>query len=86
MRTELDITGRPAQLGRGIMAEVGDRIVRQFASHFEELLRNPVSVSDPVPQPGARPAVGREPEAVDLGPAALLVLLKELSSPRRRSC
>ncbi|WP_406138113.1 SRPBCC family protein [Streptomyces sp. NBC_01089] len=38
--TDLDITGRPAQFGRGIMAEVGDRIVQQFATRLEALLRD----------------------------------------------
>lgn len=40
VRTDLDITGRPAQFGRGIMTEVGDRIVQQFATRLEELLRD----------------------------------------------
>ncbi|MEU4096833.1 SRPBCC family protein [Streptomyces sp. NPDC026673] len=29
--TDLSVTGRPAQFGRGVMAEVGDRIIGQFA-------------------------------------------------------
>lgn len=29
--TDLAVTGRPAQFGRGVMAEVGDRIIGQFA-------------------------------------------------------
>lgn len=29
--TDLAITGRPAQFGRGVMAEVGDKIIGQFA-------------------------------------------------------
>lgn len=31
VRTELTVTGRPAQFGRGVLAEVGDRLVGQFA-------------------------------------------------------
>lgn len=49
VRTDLDITGRPAQFGRGIMTEVGDRIVQQFATRLEELLR------DAGPAPRRRP-------------------------------
>ncbi|WP_406107985.1 SRPBCC family protein [Streptomyces sp. NBC_01003] len=75
--TDLDITGRPAQFGRGIMTEVGDRIVRQFADRLEELLREPVTV-----EPAAAvPAQAREPEAVDLGAAALPVLLRKAAVP-----
>ncbi|MGW2382267.1 SRPBCC family protein [Streptomyces sp. NPDC001658] len=31
VRTDLTVTGRPAQFGRGVLAEVGDRIVGRFA-------------------------------------------------------
>ncbi|WP_405659215.1 SRPBCC family protein [Streptomyces sp. NBC_01166] len=58
VRTDLDITGRPAQFGRGIMTEVGDRLVPQFADRLEDLLRAP---PDPrtrrrsCPRPSRRP-------------------------------
>ncbi|MBO1331812.1 SRPBCC family protein [Streptomyces sp. VRA16 Mangrove soil] len=75
VRTDLDITGRPAQFGRGIMTEVGDRIVGQFADRLQELLS--------APRTGAVPAPGTaaEPEAVDLGAAALPVLLRKAAVP-----
>ncbi|MFI9761720.1 SRPBCC family protein [Streptomyces sp. NPDC051963] len=38
VRTDLTVTGRPAQFGRGVMAEVGDRIVGQFATCLSERL------------------------------------------------
>ncbi|MFI2206227.1 SRPBCC family protein [Streptomyces sp. NPDC020192] len=31
VHTDLTVTGRPAQFGRGVLAEVGDRLVGQFA-------------------------------------------------------
>ncbi|WP_327664171.1 MULTISPECIES: SRPBCC family protein [unclassified Streptomyces] len=74
VRTDLDITGRPAQFGRGIMAEVGDRIVGQFADRLAELMSGPQMES-------AAPAALAEPEAVDLGAAALPVLLKKAAVP-----
>ncbi|MFE4251253.1 SRPBCC family protein [Streptomyces sp. NPDC056910] len=74
--TDLDITGRPAQFGRGIMTEVGDRIVRQFADRLEELLREPATT-----EPAAVSSPAREPEAVDLGAAALPVLLRKAAVP-----
>ncbi|MFJ8930849.1 SRPBCC family protein [Streptomyces sp. NPDC102364] len=74
VRTDLDITGRPAQFGRGIMAEVGDRIVGQFADRLAELMSGPQMES-------AAPAAPTEPEAVDLGAAALPVLLKKAAVP-----
>ncbi|MFE5484450.1 SRPBCC family protein [Streptomyces sp. NPDC056527] len=85
VRTDLDITGRPAQFGRGIMTEVGDRIVRQFATRLEELLRDAGPAAPAVSTPGTvDPLRGRlapEPEAVDLGAAALPVLLRKAAAP-----
>lgn len=74
VRTDLDITGRPAQFGRGIMTEVGDRIVGQFATRLEELLSAPQTAPAVV-------GTAAEPEAVDLGAAALPVLLKKAAAP-----
>ncbi|MFJ8857867.1 SRPBCC family protein [Streptomyces sp. NPDC102451] len=75
VRTDLDITGRPAQFGRGIMTEVGDRLVQQFADRLEGLLRDR-------PGPGSAPAApAAEPEPVDLGAAALPVLLRKAAVP-----
>jgi carbon monoxide dehydrogenase subunit G len=34
VRTTLSVTGRPAQFGRGVMAEVGGRIIERFASNL----------------------------------------------------
>ncbi|MEU1474652.1 hypothetical protein [Streptomyces sp. NPDC005760] len=31
VRTDVAVTGRPAQFGRGVPAEVGDRLTGQFA-------------------------------------------------------
>ncbi|MFF5897863.1 SRPBCC family protein [Streptomyces argenteolus] len=80
VRTDLDITGRPAQFGRGIMTEVGDRLVQQFAGRLEDLLRDggpgPEGIASTAPAPF--PA---EPEAVDLGAAALPVLLRKAAVP-----
>src|SRR5215467_11088328 len=34
VRTTLNVTGRPAQFGRGVMAEVGGRLVERFATNL----------------------------------------------------
>lgn len=41
VRTDLAVTGRPAQFGRGVMAEVGDRLVGQFAACLADRLAAP---------------------------------------------
>ncbi|MFE7323872.1 SRPBCC family protein [Streptomyces sp. NPDC057565] len=85
VRTDLDITGRPAQFGRGIMTEVGDRIVQQFATRLEELLRDAGPTASAESTTGTTKTlqgrVAPEPEAIDLGAAALPVLLRKAAAP-----
>ncbi|WP_329342532.1 SRPBCC family protein [Streptomyces sp. NBC_00663] len=48
VHTDLTVTGRPAQFGRGVMAEVGDRIIGQFAACLaEQLAAVPDGVASP---------------------------------------
>ena len=54
--TDLTITGRPAQFGRGVMAEVGDKLIGRFA----DCLAGQLADRDPA---AAAPA-GTEPEVV----------------------
>ncbi|WP_326756514.1 SRPBCC family protein [Streptomyces sp. NBC_01635] len=41
VRTDLTVTGRPAQFGRGVLAEVGERIIGRFAACLSEQLTRP---------------------------------------------
>jgi uncharacterized protein len=52
--TDLSITGRPAQFGRGMIADVGGKILEQFAS----------CLSDKLAAPAAAPVTEAEPETV----------------------
>lgn len=70
VHTDLELTGRPAQFGRGILAEVGDRILQQFTSRLEETLNS----TDTIPSDSS-------PEAVDVGAVVLPVLLKKIALP-----
>jgi len=36
--TDLNVTGKPAQFGRGVMADVGTKIITQFSERLEELV------------------------------------------------
>jgi carbon monoxide dehydrogenase subunit G len=52
--TDLNITGKPAQFGRGVMQDVSDKLLGQFVNCLEQRL----SASDPVaPAESAAPAV-----------------------------
>jgi carbon monoxide dehydrogenase subunit G len=62
--TDLNITGKPAQFGRGVMVEVGTKILGQFA----ECLAGQLGSGTPeepaaVVEPGAEPAAVVEPSA-----------------------
>lgn len=44
--TDLDITGRPAQFGRGFMSDVAEKITGQFASNLATMLTQPEAVGE----------------------------------------
>lgn len=46
VRTDLTVTGRPAQFGRGVMAEVGDKLVGQFAECLARRLEEPTEPTE----------------------------------------
>jgi carbon monoxide dehydrogenase subunit G len=45
--TDLSITGKPAQFGRGMIADVGGKIIEQFAACLSEKLAVPATESEP---------------------------------------
>ncbi|NEB06285.1 SRPBCC family protein [Streptomyces sp. SID13726] len=65
VRTDLAVTGRPAQFGRGVMAEVGDRLVGQFAGCLAERLGKPPVTARPAAE-APRPAPDPDDEPLDL--------------------
>jgi uncharacterized protein len=67
--TDLTVTGRPAQFGRGVLSEVGDRLVGQFAACLAERLTE------------RPPAAGAEPEPLDEELAQPLDLLRAAGVP-----
>jgi len=85
--SQIDVTGGPAQFGRGIMADVGEQIISQFAKRLQTLLEGdevsgqPSVGIDGVPTRTANGSMGGSQEeaagndALDLialvGPAAI---------------
>ena len=60
VHTTMSVTGRPAQFGRGVMAEVGGRIIERFAANLAALLAgggSPAADAAGAAAPGA-PASG----------------------------
>ena len=69
VRTELDITGKPAQFGRGVMVDVGNKLIGQFADCLATTLSG--SDSDTSSDAGEGDATDAAPEAAaGMAPAA----------------
>ncbi|MHA6792492.1 SRPBCC family protein [Pseudonocardia bannensis] len=53
MVTDMTITGRPAQFGRGVISDVSDKIIGQFASCLADKLANKDKAEEPAPAAAA---------------------------------
>ena len=65
VHTTMSVTGRPAQFGRGVMAEVGGRIIEKFATNLATQL-----AGGSPPEPSLATGNGAGPGAPAPGPAA----------------
>ncbi len=63
--TDLAITGKPAQFGRGVMQDVSDKLLGQFTACLETRLAGgatePSGGSGPTPEPASAPEAAPEP-------------------------
>jgi carbon monoxide dehydrogenase subunit G len=75
VETDLAVTGRAAQLGRGLMEDVAARMLEQFASRLEREVLATAEAPEAVSE--ARPAE----EALDLGAAAWRPLVRRYAWP-----
>lgn len=66
--TDLAITGKPAQFGRGVVAEVGNKVLRRFADCLADEMRGGHLTTEGTPEPVA--TAGGEPAAGGATPAA----------------
>jgi carbon monoxide dehydrogenase subunit G len=83
--TTMNVTGRPAQFGRGVMAEVGGRIIERFATNLAALLASAPAASVAASNgsgPGAD-ASGPGAAAGSAGGAAQAATIEELNLPVR---
>jgi uncharacterized protein len=61
--TEMQVTGKPAQFGRGVMADVGDKILGQFASCLADEFADAPAPAASGPSGGASSSNGAAPAA-----------------------
>ena len=59
--TDLSITGRPAQFGRGMIADVGGKILEQFAACLSDKLAGPAAAPVAEAEPATVPESETEP-------------------------
>ncbi|MGE5135018.1 MAG: SRPBCC family protein [Gemmatimonadota bacterium] len=78
VHTSLAVTGRPAQFGRGMLTEVGGRIIDTFAANLAAEL----AAGQPAGQAGASAGNGAGPGAAAPGPA-LAAGIGDLKLPAR---
>lgn len=79
--TRVDISGRAAQFGRGVITEVGDKVVAAFAANLQEaLVRGGEDAPAPAAAPSGAAVQAAAPAAaapLDLGSVAGPVLLRK---------
>jgi uncharacterized protein len=77
VHTTLNVTGRPAQFGRGVMAEVGGKLIGIFASNLADMLAAEPS------QPGDEGTDGEQAGDADQSVESLNLSLRSYNSLRR---
>jgi uncharacterized protein len=65
--TELTITGKPAQFGRGVIQDVSDKLLGQFIDCLETKLRGEEEVAAPEAAPAAAPEAAPEAALAAVG-------------------
>ena len=88
--TDLNITGKPAQFGRGVMQDVSDKLLQQFVACLEQRLTAPepeaateqaVEATAPVPTEDAEPAPASG-SANGSGPASVEAAVGSEAAPQ----
>jgi carbon monoxide dehydrogenase subunit G len=69
VQTDLDITGKPAQFGRGVMVDVGNKLIGQFARCLAETITGGGQAAA-APKQAAAPDQAPAPEQTATAPAA----------------
>lgn len=79
--TDLSITGKPAQMGRGLIVEVGGKIIGQFADCLSQRLGADAADSEPNAEELAAAAVAPQPEQSAAPKVAAVTELKPRATP-----
>jgi carbon monoxide dehydrogenase subunit G len=89
MVTDMSITGRPAQFGRGVISDVADKIIGQFSSCLADKLADkqeaPAPAATSSANGAAAPATAGSSTAPAAGAPAAVTTPRPASSPTRSS-
>jgi uncharacterized protein len=75
VETDLNVTGRAAQFGRGLMEDVASKMLADFAGRLEQLVLEgtPATQASAATEPGARPAPALAPDEKSLDVGGVLL-------------
>jgi uncharacterized protein len=78
VRTDLAITGKPAQFGRGVIEDISNKLLQQFVTCLQDKVGGgpPEETAPPEPQDTAAARPPSQPPPLDLGATALPVLAR----------
>jgi carbon monoxide dehydrogenase subunit G len=88
VHTSLNVTGRPAQLGRGLMSDVSAKLIGIFATNLADMLTAGIGSGSPEaeapepmePEPAAGPPATGD-DSLNLLSVASLPVLKRIAAP-----
>ncbi len=67
VETDLNVTGRAAQFGRGLMEDVAARMLGDFAGRLEQLVLEGPPAAEAAAEPEPAPAAAPQEESLDVG-------------------
>lgn len=73
--TDLELTGKPAQFGRGIIGDVSNRLVGTFAGNLQALIAKPEPAGTDLANGGAQRSASVEPQSAEPPPLDAASLL-----------
>ncbi|KQW48666.1 carbon monoxide dehydrogenase [Nocardioides sp. Root1257] len=80
--TDLAITGKPAQFGRGVMQDVSDKLLGQFVECLEQRLSAGSTGASQETTPASEQATGAEPETASVAtPPPTVGVVPDVSAP-----
>ena len=83
VHTTLNVTGRPAQFGRGVMAEVGGKLIGIFASNLADMLAAERPAEPPAGQAQEQAPAGEQEGEPDQSLESLNLNVRSYNSLRR---